>query len=106
MPWETYLQYRVDIYDDAEVCENPGRPDTPTEHTPRPWNPALRAYWTAGVVEEAVLEFSEAKIMEEGGLERILQLPQARFHDLCINLKEELGSEMRLRDASRISPKE
>lgn len=102
VPWETYAPYRIEFYHFPEVkAHDP--PRTPTEHTLRPESEAGRSNWTSKVVAENILEVSEALLVEKGGLDRILQLPQDEFQELCWELKENIEPEMRHRDNMRIA---
>lgn len=102
VPRQTYRRCRIDLYCYTEECKVQDRPGTPIEHTPRPEDQAGREYWTAQVVAEELREITEACLLEKGGLDDVLELPQAQFDKLCSKLKEELESEMRLRCNARI----
>lgn len=104
--WETYAQSRVDLESSRKECSFPHRPRTPTKYTKRPEDTAGRNLWTSRVVVEDVLEITKANFNQNGGLDDILQLPEAQFREQCSKLKESLRSEMPVRDRSRLSSQE
>lgn len=102
---DTHADSRVDYAWSVEKSTFPDRPSTPTEHTRRPEKRPARDLWTSKVVAEDVLEIAEANFMKNGGLDDILQFPQAQFDEQCSKLKAALRSEMLDRDKARLSSK-
>lgn len=103
---DIYTRSRVDLEWHIEQCIFPGRPIMPTEHTPRPTTTAGREYWTSNVVVENLLEIAEANFRKNGGLDGVLQLPQAEFREQRSTLKVSLESEMLDRVKSKLSSKD
>lgn len=98
---QTYAQYRIDYQYSPYESTILARTRTPAEDIRIPANEAEGGYWASKVAALNALEITESLFLEKGGLDSILQLPEAQFQGQLSKFKKELASEMRYREAMR-----
>lgn len=96
-PQEIYTRCRIDREFDPSPCDQPDeRP--PTRLTLKPEARDEGEEWESRCVAEQIVELVGEHLNESGGLESVIQLPQAEFDENCQTLKAVLESGM---DVSR-----
>lgn len=99
-PQEIYTRCRIDREFDSSPCDQPDeRP--PTKLTLKPETRDEGEEWESRCVAEEIVELVELvgeHLNESGGLESVVQFPQAKFEEYCQTLKVVLESGM---DVSR-----
>lgn len=93
-PREIYTQCRVDYEFGTNPCNPPDPQRLPTKATERPRIKSKSDKWAMTCVAEKIVEVVREHLIQNGGLDGVLQLPRAQFEQQCQALQQVLEGGM------------